>query len=151
MNIENQQDSEKYIEFSTTPDSPKANLMSQIDQIEENEELYLSNLDSEDLATNVSLARHVSVLLTGQDPGRELVKQRTKADRKKSCAYVTAYIKKERTVFMIGMMYMFLGLLIDLCVPIYIGVMTDDVSNNNASNLYFYTALILLVICVSSS
>lgn len=56
---------------------------------------------------------------------------------------------KEKATFGIGMFYMFLGLLIDLCVPIYIGLMTEDIANNNSDNFLTYTVLILIVICVS--
>lgn len=64
------------------------------------------------------------MLLTGVDFGKEAEKQRTKHDRKKSFGYVKNYIRKERCLFMSGMVYLFLGMLADLALPIYIGLAT---------------------------
>ena len=48
-----------------------------------------------------------------------------------------------------GMIYLVLGLSIDLAVPIYIGFVTDDISTNGSKNLLSYTFLVALVVGVS--
>ena len=47
------------------------------------------------------------------------------------------------------MIYLVLGLSIDLAVPIYIGFVTDDISTNGSKNLLSYTFLVALVVGVS--
>ena len=55
---------------------------------------------------------------------------------------------KEKWTFGVGMIYLVLGLIADMCVPIYIGFVTDDISKNKSDNLPYYTAGILLIIGV---
>ena len=55
---------------------------------------------------------------------------------------------KEKWTFGVGMIYLVLGLIADMCVPIYIGLMTEDISNNKSDNLPYYTVGILLIIGV---
>jgi len=55
---------------------------------------------------------------------------------------------KEKWTFGVGMIYLVLGLIADMCVPIYIGLMTDDISKNKSDNLPYYTVGILLIIGV---
>ena len=100
-------------------------------------------------ATNMSLGRHLSHLLTGVDHGKDVQYQRTKQDRKQSFAYVKSYIRKEKWSFLVGMFYLVMGLLIDLAVPAYIGLVTDDVSNGIGGNLVSLSVLILIIIGVS--
>jgi len=99
---------------------------------------------------HVTFTRHMSVLLTGVDFGKDADKQRTKQDRKKSFTYVRNYIRKERCLFMSGMFYLFLGMLADLALPIYIGLATQDVNTNGGANLASYTVIVLLVIAIGS-
>lgn len=51
---------------------------------------------------------------------------------------------------MTGMFYLFLGMMADLAMPIYIGLATSDVTNNNGANLGQYTIFVLLVIAIGS-
>lgn len=51
---------------------------------------------------------------------------RTKENRNKSWSYVWDYVKKEKTLVHYGLLSLVGSLLIDLSVPIYIGVMTDE-------------------------
>ncbi len=49
----------------------------------------------------------------------------------------------------LGLIYLVLGLLIDLGVPIYIGTVTDSIQQGNVQTLIPYTVIILLIIGVS--
>ena len=89
------------------------------------EDEYLKQFNNE----KVTIARHLSILLTGKDLGNEVNKQRTKVDRAQSFAYVKAYIYKEKSYLFSGMVFMMMGLMIDLCVPIYIGVVTQLITD----------------------
>jgi hypothetical protein len=71
----------------------------------------------------------VSHLLTGVDYGK--TNQRTKHDRQKSFGYVKQYIYKDKKLFSAGMIFLLLGLTIDLGVPIYIGVVTDQIQQGS--------------------
>ncbi len=65
------------------------------------------------------------------------------------------YIKKEQRMFWTGLAYLLGSLLIDLSVPIYIGMMIDQLNKVNngdvtASEMFVpYTRLVLLLIGVS--
>lgn len=59
------------------------------------------------------------------------------------------YIRLERSTFMIGMIYLVIGLSIDLAVPIYIGLVTDDIATNGSKNLLSYTIYVSLIVGVS--
>lgn len=90
------------------------------------------------------------MLLTGKDFGETANPQRTKVDRKKSFAYVKAYIMKEKCTFMVGMVFLFLGMILDIALPAYIGLATNDVTSNNGNNLVPYTIIMILVIGIGS-
>lgn len=98
----------------------------------------------------MSLGRHLSHLLTGVDHGKDVQYQRTKQDRKQSFAYVKSYIRKEKWSFLVGMFYLVMGLLIDLAVPAYIGLVTNDISNGIEDNLVSLSVLILIIIGIGS-
>jgi len=119
--------------------SIESNLLSQMDEIE-NE-------------ANLSYARHISELLTGVDHGRNVVNQRTSVDRAQSFDYVKQYIRKEKGTFLLGMFYLVLGISIDLAVPIYIGLVTDEIATTNGTPnmavLINYTLIVGLIIGVS--
>jgi hypothetical protein len=119
--------------------SIESNLLSQMDEIE-NE-------------ANLSYARHISELLTGVDHGRNVVNQRTSVDRTQSFDYVKQYIRKEKGTFLLGMVYLVLGISIDLAVPIYIGLVTDEIATTNGTPnmavLINYTLIVGLIIGVS--
>jgi len=119
--------------------SIESNLLSQMDEIE-NE-------------ANLSYARHISELLTGVDHGRNVVNQRTSVDRAQSFDYVKQYIRKEKGTFLLGMVYLVLGISIDLAVPIYIGLVTDEIATTNGTPnmavLINYTLIVGLIIGVS--
>ena len=119
--------------------SIESNLLGQMDEIE-NE-------------ANLSYARHISELLTGVDHGRNVVNQRTSVDRAQSFDYVKQYIRKEKGTFLLGMVYLVLGISIDLAVPIYIGLVTDEIATTNGTPnmavLINYTLIVGLIIGVS--
>lgn len=50
-----------------------------------------------------------------------------------------------------GFFYLVMGLLIDLAVPAYIGLVTNDISNGVSDNLVNLSIFILLIIGVSLS
>lgn len=71
MNIATEENKQQqYVEFSKR-DSTSTDLMSQIDQIEADEDLYLTQFSGD---SDVGFVRHVSTLLTGVDHGKDLAK-----------------------------------------------------------------------------
>jgi len=113
----------------------------------------LSQMDSIESYANLSYARHVSELLTGVDHGRNVVNQRTSTDRAQSFNYVKQYIRKEKGTFLLGMVYLIFGISIDLAVPIYIGLVTDEIATTggtpNMTVIISYTMIVGLIIGVS--
>lgn len=113
----------------------------------------LSQMDSIENYANLSYARHVSELLTGVDHGRNVVNQRTSTDRAQSFNYVKQYIRKEKGTFLLGMVYLIFGISIDLAVPIYIGLVTDEIATTggtpNMTVIISYTMIVGLIIGVS--
>jgi hypothetical protein len=110
-------------------------------------------MDEIENEANLSYARHISELLTGVDHGRNVVNQRTSVDRAQSFDYVKQYIRKEKGTFLLGMVYLVLGISIDLAVPIYIGLVTDEIATTNGTPnmavLINYTLIVGLIIGVS--
>lgn len=113
----------------------------------------LTQMDEVENEANLSYARHISELLTGVDHGRNVVNQRTSVDRAQSFDYVKQYIRKEKGTFLLGMVYLVLGISIDLAVPIYIGLVTDEIATTNGTPnmavLINYTLIVGLIIGVS--
>jgi ABC-type bacteriocin/lantibiotic exporter with double-glycine peptidase domain len=113
----------------------------------------LSQMEELENSAYLSYARHVSELLTGVDHGRNVVNQRTSTDRAQSFDYVKQYIRKEKGTFLLGMVYLVLGITIDLAVPIYIGLVTDEIATTggtpNMTVLINYTLIVGLIIGVS--
>lgn len=61
--------------------------------------------------------------------------ERSKEDKKKSFAYVWEYLKKEKSMVRKGLVSLVCSLLIDLSVPIYVGIMTDELKNYQAGTV----------------
>ena len=130
-----------YVEMEVPPlEASKRSSISLVQQMED---------IGEQQQTDISIGRHLSQLLTGVDHGKNVQFQRTKEDRKQSFAYVKSYIRKEKWSFLLGSFYLVMGLLIDLAVPAYIGLVTNDISNGIDNNLVSLSIFILLIIGVS--
>lgn len=76
--------------------------------------------------------------------------KRSKEQEKESFKVIWAYASSERVWFFFGIIFLLLGSVGDFVVPLYVGLVTTAISENNFEIVGQYCLQLFIIICVST-
>lgn len=81
---------------------------------------------------------------------KQVDEKRSKDQERESFAYIMRYAKRERTLFIFGIIFLLLGSVGDFVVPLYVGLVITALNLENYEIVGQYCLHLFLIICVSS-